>query len=283
MDTYQIITDKIIKQLEAGKVAWRKDWKSSNIPQNLVSKRAYSGINFFLLSLTEYEHPYWLTYNQAQLLGGSVKKGEHGTQVIFWKLLDFEDKEAEESDKKSIKIPMLRYYTIFNIAQCEGVKLPKIKKLKFAPVKRAEQIVTKYPNPPRIEHNGDNRAYYNTVEDSIHLPKKTDFASIEGYYSTLFHELTHSTGHNKRLKRWGENYKHIFASEDYSSEELVAELGGAFLCADSGISNKVIKNESAYIAAWLENLRNDKKLIIYASAKATKAARYIKGEPISQE
>jgi antirestriction protein ArdC len=272
---YEMITDKIIEQLEKGTVPWRMPWNGyvKGFPQNFTSKKDYRGINIFLLKLAMRSTPYWITYKQAKQLKGSVKKGEKGYPVIFWKFLETTDKETGE--KKNV--PLLRYYTVFNLDQCEGIALPEIDQpetREFSPIERVEKIINDMPNKPTINHN-EARAFYRPAADLVNMPKKELFISDAEYYSTLFHELAHSTGHLSRLNRESEAKNHMFGSADYSKEELIAEMGAAFLCAESSIENETIENSAAYIAGWLSKLKNDKKILIQAAGKAQKATDYI--------
>lgn len=273
MTTYEIITEKIIKKLEAGKIPWKKPWKSQGL-QNLVSKKGYRGINLLLLSDSDFTSPYWLTFKQAQGLGGKVKKGEKGTQIIFWKI--FEKEEAEESDKK---IFMLRYYTVFNFEQCEGIETPKDAQNEINPIATCEAIVKGYATMPMLTTNRKDTAFYLPKEDYISLQEKNSFKNAEGYYSTLFHEMVHSTGHESRLHRFNsQNYDTSFSRDEYSKEELIAELGNAYLCAEAGIDNSELENNAGYIQSWLKALKNDKKLLFSASSQAIKATNYILGK-----
>ncbi len=272
---YAMITDRIIEELEKGTVPWRMPWNGyiKGFPQNFTSKKSYRGVNIFLLQLAMRSTPYWITFKQAKQLKGSIKKGEKGYPVIFWKFLESVDKETDE--KKNI--PLLRYYTVFNLDQCEGIKLPEIDQpetREFSPIEQAEKIIADMPNKPTIKHD-EARAYYRPSADVVNMPKKKLFLSDAEYYSTMFHELAHSTGHTSRLNREGDAKNHMFGSKDYSKEELIAEMGSAFLCAESNIENETIENSAAYIAGWLSKLKGDNRLLIQAAGKAQKAADYI--------
>jgi antirestriction protein ArdC len=230
---YEIVTDKIIAALESGTPAWRKPW-TAGIPRNAITNRPYSGINALLLGMTEYTDPRWLTFKQCSAKGGKVRKGEKSTLVIFWK----QNTITQETDTGEItekQVPLLRYYLVFNAEQCDGLDLPALETRKLDMVAEAEAIVANMPNPPSISHDGGDRAYYTPARDSIHLPARSSFTSTGELYSTLFHELTHSTGHQSRLNRQTLTEVVPFGSETYSKEELVAEFGAAFLCAHAGI------------------------------------------------
>ncbi len=275
-DTYQIVTDRIIAKLQAGTIPWRH-FASSPLaePKNLVSKKPYRGINHFLLSGSKYSSEFWLTYKQAQDLGGHVKKGEKGELVVFWKFLDVEDKET--GDRK--EIPFLRHYCVFNVEQCEGIDFAKwseaVKRISD-PIESAESIVDYMPNPPRLIIDQTPKAYYSPGEDFVHMTERSACVSDSAYYDTLFHELTHATGHKSRLDRMEHDTAwHRFGSKPYANEELVAEMGAAMLCAESGIFQETEENSAVYIANWLSKLENDNKLVVHAAAKAQKAADYV--------
>lgn len=282
MNVYEIITDRILKEMESGTLPWVKGWKSAlgEEPANLKSKATYRGLNRFLLSQGSYARPYYVTYNQATELGGTVKKGEHGMPVIFWKKGTYTAKhdDGTESEEKSF---LLRYYTVFNIEQCEGLDkyLPEVKKQPTNEIpshEKADQIVLHYPNAPKLQHRAGDRAFYRPSEDLVVMPEKTQFKSQAGYYSTLFHELTHSTGHESRLKRPTLLDALGFGDTNYSKEELVAEMGAAFLCGEAGIENEAaLKNSAAYIDGWRRTLKQDSKIVVHAAAQAQKAADYI--------
>ena len=279
LNVYDVINGKIMELLEQGTVPWRKTWNSeSNAPINLVSKKEYRGINIFMLACTQYSSPYWMTFKQCQDKGGHVMKGQKSSMVILWKWLDKKDAGADDADAVSVngKIPMLRYYNVFNLEQTEGIEPPAPTETinTFTAIDRAEQIISNMPLRPDIQHGG-NRASYSPSLDYVKLPVPTAFESSEEYFSTCFHELTHATGHAKRVGRKGILEPSYFGSHEYSKEELVAEMGAAFLCGYAGIENKTIVNSAAYIQGWLRSLKNDKKMLVMAAAQAQKAADYI--------
>jgi antirestriction protein ArdC len=277
-NVYEVINSRIMELLEGGTVPWRKPWNGqSNYPKNLISKKPYKGVNVFLLSCQQYGSPWWLTFNQVQEKGGHVIKGSKSTPVIFWKWLDRTDAmEADSEEARSGKIPLLRYYSVFNLDQTEGVKAPDPEEThnNFDPITRAEEIIATMPLRPEIKHGG-NRAYYSPSLDYIQLPNQHTFDTIEEYYNTCFHELSHATGHTNRLGRKSILEPSYFGSHEYSKEELVAEMGAAFLCGYAGIVQKTIENSAAYLGGWLKALKNDKTLLIHAAAQAQKAADYI--------
>lgn len=275
-DVYQIITNRLISILEAGTVPWRKPWNygSEHGPINLVSQRHYQGINCFLLACTPYASPYWLTYSQAQKLGGHVRKGETGNYIVFWKIYEKEDAGTEDGKKR---LPVLRYYTVFNVEQCEGITVPESDVTTWNqhdPIETAENIILSMPNRPTIEIGGV-RACYSPLRDHVQVPELGRYEKVEEYYCTIFHELAHSTGHESRLNREGITGNHFFGDAVYSREELVAEMAAAFLCGRTGIENATIHNSAAYLQSWIRALRGDKRLAITAAAQAQKAADYI--------
>ncbi len=274
-DIYKVVTQKIIDQLELGVIPWKIPWRTANgIPRNLVTKRPYRGINLWLLLCRKDPLPFYLTYDQAKSLGGTVRKGEKSTMVVFWKLLKSKE---ETTDEKSV--PLLRYYNVFNISQTEGINPSKIPPTDaydhdFNPTVTAELIIKNWSDCPVIEH-GSNSAYYNPLYDTVCIPDPRTFIIDQQYYSTLFHELVHSTGHIKRLGRH-ERIKDLkFGSKDYSKEELVAEMGATYLCGISDIQQETIENNTAYIKSWIRVFNNDHKMIIIAAALAQKAVDYI--------
>lgn len=277
---YEMITERIVEMLERGTVPWSMPWTggpSGSAPANLDSKRAYNGINHFLLLAMGRSSSYWVTYNQAKKMGGQVRKGEKGTPVIFWKQIEVEEEENGKKIKK--KIPMLRYYTVFNLEQIDGIEAPDAPepvKNDFRPIEKAERIFNSMPQAPEIAHN-EPRAYYSPKRDTINLPKPELFRSNEEYYSAAFHEMVHSTGHESRLNRRPSTEIRSFGDREYSKEELVAEMGAAYLCAHAGIENATINNSAAYIDGWINVLKGSPKMAIHAAGAAQKAANFILG------
>jgi antirestriction protein ArdC len=285
---YGYITDKIIEELERGCVPWHKPWKSPDgvrVPMNYASKKPYRGVNTFLLAVArlkaDYDSNYWLTFKQIQALGGNVK-GQRSEMVVFWKLLE-KPAENPTAENETDYIPMLRYYRVFNLDQVTGIKKPMAENLPtFQAIKEAEAVAVKYQEQIEVMHGG-SRAYYQPSNDWIRMPEKETFDGLEEYYSTLFHEFTHSTGHKTRLNRPGIVEAHYFGDEVYSKEELIAEMGAAMLSGVVGIENKTIKNSASYIQSWLGQLKDDKRLVVHAAAAAQKAADFILGKPTQSE
>lgn len=269
---YDMVTDRIIDSLENGTVPWFKPWTGGGLPMNLITKKPYRGINVFLTSLQNFTSPYWLTFKQAKTLKGTVKKGEKSTAIVFW---NFTEKEDENGNLK--QVGFLRYYSIFNVEQTEGFEYPTPDELsEFVDLVDCEKITDKMPSNPDIIFGG-HKASYNVETDEINLPNKKTFNSVPEFYSTKYHELIHSTGAKKRLNRpeLVETKGIFFGGDDYSKEELTAEIGASFLTAITGIGEKVIDNSAAYIAGWLKQLRNDKRLVLSAAGKAQNAVDYI--------
>lgn len=259
MDVYGIVTEKIISMLENEIVPWRRPWTSTGLPRNLVSKKPYRGVNVFLLSASKYVSPFWLTYRQANALGGHVRKDEESTLIVYWKVDDAkqrtEDLAAEEPEGKTRRRFLLRYYRVFNVEQSELPqavidKLPKIETYQHDPIEAAEKIIAGMPNAPEIQYAG-SKAFYSSITDRITLPPRELFVSAEEFYATALHETVHSTGSHKRLSRESILEAAPFGSATYSREEMIAELGAAYLCAEAGISNAVVENQGAYVAGWL--------------------------------
>jgi antirestriction protein ArdC len=287
-DAFSIITERVIALLDKGVVPWQKPWNGSDqAPQNLVSRKPYRGVNVFLLHAMHYTSPFWLTFKQAHDLGGHVRKGEKGCPVVFWKWLDVEDQASGEAKT----VPFLRYFSVFNVGQCEGIDehvpaVPGETTHAHKPVEAAERIVTNMPKRPEIRH-GLDRAFYSPSGDYVGMPSPGQFKTAEDYHSVLFHELTHSTGHESRLNRKGvsgtDGEWSSFGSSPYAKEELVAEMGAAFLCGQAGIVERTIDNSAAYVASWLARLKDDSKLVVQAAAQAQKAADFILGASHSEQ
>lgn len=276
-NVYEMVTERIIAELEKGVIPWEKPWTGVRSgAYNRVSKRPYSLLNQMLLKHTgEYA-----TYKQWQDLGGQVKKGGKSEIVVFWKIFETEETNKDTGEKETKKIPLLRYYNVFHISQVEGVEPLKPEQLndEVEPIEEADKIITAYITREHIEFTEcrSNEAYYSPSQDAVVVPMKEQYKVINEYYSTTFHELTHSTGHKNRLNRLETGAVAAFGSETYSKEELVAEIGSASLMNLLGIETvKTFRNSAAYIQSWLQVLRNDNKFIVSASSKAEKAVNYI--------
>jgi antirestriction protein ArdC len=271
-NVYEIVTEKIIRQLEKGVIPWRQPWINGGAV-NWKTQKAYRGINAFLLEPGEYA-----TFNQIQEAGGKVKKGASSHIVVFWKWIEKEDQESEKTET----VPFLRYYRVFHIeTQVEGLESKRdATTFDHDPIAEAEAIYKGYLNAPEFTF-ASGQAVYTPTFDRINVPPLHDFEMAEEFYSTLFHEMVHSTGHKKRLARQGVTRQRVaFGDEVYSKEELVAEMGAAMLCGVSGIDNSTIKNSASYIQSWLRSLKEDHRLVVQAAAQAQKASDYILRKPL---
>lgn len=270
---YEMVTDRIIEQLENNIIPWEKPWTGVRSGAfNRISKKPYSLLNQMLLKFDgEYA-----TFKQWQDLGGHVRKGEKSEIVCFWKIQPVEE-EQDDGTKVTKQIPLLRYYNVFHISQVEGVEPLQADDLNdIEPIEKAESVLHDYWTRENItvEYKAGDRAYYSPTIDLIHLPLFEQFTDANEYYSTAFHESVHSTMKENRCNRAEDRKGKLvaFGSEDYSKEELVAEIGSASLMNIIGIeTTKSFKNSSAYIQGWLSKLRSDVKFIVSASSKAEKA------------
>jgi antirestriction protein ArdC len=211
-------------------------------------------------------------------LGAHVRKGEKSTLVSFWKCSEYGRENANTGEVKNKTSVLLRYYHVFNIEQCDGLRAIYGDDFRpVNPIELCEAIADSMPNAPRIERN--SHAFYRPSADLVGMPSRNCFESAEAYYTTLFHELIHSTGHSSRIGRFEENSTdHEFASESYSKEELIAEIGAAMLAGISGISHSTLANSASYLQSWINKLRSDSRLIISAASQAQKAVDHILGE-----
>jgi antirestriction protein ArdC len=246
---------------------------------SLATLKPYRGINVLLLASQGYASPHWITYQQAVRLGGYVRKGENSTLVTFWKRSPYTRRNDETGEDETRQGFILRYYRVFNLSQTGGIAENLGLSLAGSPrtpdIEKAQAIVQKMPHAPRFEQS--NAAWYRPLTDTVGMPDRMLFTSAEEYYSTLFHELIHSTGHPSRVGREGIENVHSFASESYSKEELVAELGAAFLCGTVGISPATVSNSASYLQSWISRLRGDLRLIVSAASQAQNAADLILG------
>lgn len=280
------ITNRIVALLDAGTIPWRKPWSDYNtgfgaMPRNAVTRRAYSGANVVLLWATAqeqgYESPRWLTYKQATEAGGNVRKGEKSTTVIYTSAF-----EKEDDNGQAKRIAFLKAFNVFNIAQCDGLealqeeRAPRI----INPHGRDELAEAFIASTGATVRHGEARAYYTTAGDYINLPMFEAFKSAPEYYSTAFHELTHWTGHETRLAR---EFGKRFGDHSYAAEELVAELGSAFVCAEFGFDNDTMDNSAAYIASWKKRLTENERLFVAAASHASKAVEYMRGLTLSAD
>lgn len=274
-DCYQMVTDRIVEELEKGHIPWQRGWSGTREgAYNYVTRKPYSLLNQLMLKHSDA----YLTFKQIEGKKAQIKKGAKAEYVVFWKFLRHEE-EKPDGSKEVSTIPMLRYYKVFWIGDTTLEKDTRdVKETQHDPILVADNIITGYVGREEsLTFQNDrpsNRAYYSPAQDLVVVPMMTQFANVEEYYSTAFHELTHSTGSESRLNRLTKCA--AFGSEDYSKEELVAELGAAMLVNMCGIeSGKSFRNSAGYIQGWLGALKNDKRLIVGAAGKAEKAVDYI--------
>jgi len=293
---YERVTERVTELLQQGVVPWQKPWHAKvGPPRNGVSGRYYRGLNVFMLSHAGYESPWWFSPKQVSDLGGHIIKGEKVSWVHFFKPwlpkgepadgpLEVGTDEVEISTRRR-PVLIIRAYRVVNCDQCAGPGIDKFRAkhpLAEGPVNNndaiaaCDDIVANMPQRPGIRYGGD-RAFYRPWMDVVHMPRRNTFISSEAFYGTLFHELSHSTGHEDRLNRKTLTDGTPFGSQTYSREELVAEMGAAFLCAMSGIDDPTIQNSAAYIKGWLKFLKSDPKALVIAGAQAQKAADFILG------
>jgi antirestriction protein ArdC len=282
-DLHAEVTAKILASLDAGVVPWRKPWRaygSGNMPRNAITNRPYSGANTVLLWITAeergYAAPKWLTYKQAAEAGGQVRRGARGTQIVYVGRVVKKD----ETTGRERAIAFLKSFTVFNLAQCDGLEhlvdaAPKI----INPDERDALADEFMKSTGAVVQHGESRAYYSSKSDYINLPMFEAFKGAEDYYATAFHELTHWTGHEKRLNR---TFGKRFGDATYSAEELVAELGSAFLCAEFGFDN-TLENSASYIDHWRSFLNEHEHAFIEAAGKASRAVEFMRGLAIAEQ
>lgn len=278
--TYDTVTARILEQMTQGKIPWVKPWSGSTKlgeTKNLISLKPYRGINAFLTM--GFELPYFLTFKQANDLGLKIKAGSKGTPVVFWGKVQ---KEDEEDDKPGM---FCKYYTVFNVSQLESMpdklkklieaSTPKVELTQIETDEKAEKLLKDSKADVRFEQQ---KAFYSPQLDYINMPLKDSFTAKAEYYSTLFHELGHWTGHSSRLDRKELTESAYFGSHAYSQEELTAELTAAFVCSSLGISTESsLRNSTAYLQGWMSKLKNDPKLFTFAAQRAQKASDLILG------
>lgn len=282
----EIIVASLISLMEQGPDTWQRTWNTvkTGMPVNHISGKNYQGINMLVLAAVSVKHTTnrWLTFKQAQTLGGSIRKGAKSMPVAFWNFAEKKDKDGKvvvNSKGEKEKIPFLKFYNVFNLDQTEGIEyeIPKIELNENEKIASCEKIASSYFDKEKVKLQNDsisNRAYYSLIDDEIVMPLIGQFKNSESYYATLFHEMIHSTGNAKRLDRG--LLGNPFGSKEYAQEELIAELGGIFLCAHAGIKNDNLQNNSAsYLASWLSVCKEEPKHIIKAASSAQKAVELI--------
>ena len=270
MDIYAVITDRMIQEMEAGIIPWRKPWMAAGSAISHTTGKPYSLLNQMLLG----RPGEWLTFKQVQQEGGYVRKGEKARFVVFWKFVTMKDEDTDEEKE----VPFLKYYNVFHIDQCEGIPAKHTAENAHPAQadETAEAIITEYVKREGVtlEHREGDAAFYQPAADRIVLPMMKQFTETAEYYGTAFHEMVHSTGHMKRLARLDTTAN--FGGEEYSKEELVAEIGTAALVHHVGLeTSKSFRNSAAYVQNWLQALKNDKRFIVSAASKADKAVSYI--------
>lgn len=276
-DIYAAVTDRIVSQLEQGIIPWHKPW--TGVQSGAISGttgKPYSLLNQMLLG----KSGEWYTFNQIQKLGGKIRKGEKSSMVVFWKQIPIKETNPDTGKEEQHMVPMLRYFNVFHVDQCEGIEPKTVdhEPIDLASDEAADAIIQDYLTRcgVTLEHVAGDEAYYSPGRDIVRLPLREQFPRMAEYYSTAFHELTHSTGHTSRLDRLSR--KAFFGNEEYSKEELVAEIGAASLLNYVGIETEAsFRNSAAYIQSWLRALKNDKKMIVTASGAADKAFQLITG------
>jgi len=272
-DNYQVITDRILELMEEHGTNWCRPWKTRGkaqpmgLPYSMSTGDAYQGINSVLLWSADYDNLRWGTYKAWQAKDAQVRKGQKGTQVIWWNVIE---KKNEDSGKVE-KIPCLKVFSVFNAEQCDNV--PEEKMPEPLPIPERNARVDEFIAGTGADVREDpNRAFFIPSADFIAVPDIAQFKDVEAYYSTLLHELTHWSGHKSRLDR---DMTGRFGSQGYAKEELIAELGSVFLCADLGVEDQPQANHAKYLNSWMQALKDDKKLIISAASKAKKAVKFL--------
>ena len=279
MNVYEMVTDRVISALESGNIPWEKPWGGCRSgAYNFITRKSYSLMNQMLLK----HRGAYGTFKQWTEKGGKIRKGEKSEIVVFWKFQIVEE-ENEDGEKEEKKIPILKYYNVFHISQVEGVTVKEEELPEVKPIESAEKIKREYVEREhiRILEYTTNEAFYSPAGDFIQVPERGQYRDANEFYSTLYHEMVHSTGHKSRLNRL-ERDAH-FGNEIYSKEELVAELGAAFVMNLLGIeTKKTFRNSTAYIQNWIQVLKNDPRFVVSAAGKAEKAVHYIMGEDLQE-
>jgi len=273
------ISERVLEMLRDGVVPWQRSWYAAGGGARNIAGHQYRGINAVLLPALGYGSPYWMTFGQAVARGGSVRAGEHGFPVIWWRFRQIEKEDAKTGTKTMREQPIAGLRIVFNLEQIDGITPPPDEAAahtEFTPIEAAERIVAGMKAAPPISNDGGIRAYYLPKEDTVHLPAKDRFPVAEDYYGTLFHELCHSTGHPSRLNRPGVATFDHFGSEKYSREELVAEIGAAILSGEIGIE-RTFENNAAYVASWMKRIASDPRALIAAGSAAQRAADRVLG------
>lgn len=271
---YNIINNQILEKLKTGVIPWRHPW-TAGAPKNAVSKKSYTGFNVFRLAFETYKNPNWATIKQINHFDGRIIKGEKSTQIIFWRMNKYEDKDSGEEKT----IPMLRYYNVWNVEQTDLIDDDRFKVVKNDndPIEACQTIIDNYQDKPVIVNKENARAYYDNRTDLVNMPELAVFDTSEDFYSVQFHELTHSTAHPNRLARFSKDYIPNKRTDEYKFEEIIAELGAAYLSGITNIGYHTQNNSASYIDGYINALKKDPKMFIKAASKAQKAVEYIQG------
>lgn len=304
-EIYKNVTEKLIKTIETNKILpWQLPWDKIDLgnQKNYRTMREYNGVNAFITSYMQavngYSAPYWLTAKEIEAKKGKLKPNQEGTAIIFFKVIESDDQDEKLDDDGNIiinKIGIVKDYTIYNLDQTEGIEfeVPELPNKHNHKEKLSNVInfVDKLKHIPRITNTDPNKAYYSVTDDFINMPKMSSFKKLQDYYSTLFHEITHSTGHRKRLDRFnnislaaGEtDLNRLSKDHKYAQEELVAEMGASFLCAKVGILSHTQDNSAAYLKHWLTAIKARPNMLISAAKYAEEAAKYVQGIKLNRE
>ncbi len=282
-DVYQYVTDRVLDRLEAGEIPWvNTRSKPLLAARSYTTGNRYRGVNAFLLSIQNGASPFWLTFRTTKEAGGNVRKGAKSRIAVFWKTYSPKEELSKPEDERK-SYPVLRYYNVFSLDDCEGISCPLADAVDNPdPVERAEGLIAGYidqtDNGPAVEHGSSGRAFYRVEEDRCVIPQRSHFTSTAAYYRTFFHELVHSTGSKARLDRFETAIAtHEFGHNDYSLEELVAELGAAMLLAHCGLFEEMADKSASYLFHWKRALQADSKLIVKAAGRAQRAVDHILG------
>jgi antirestriction protein ArdC len=283
---YDTVTARILSQLKERAAPWIKPWSSTpsaNQPCNAISNRPYSGCNIVLLWIEaqsqNWTNPRYLTFKQAKECGGHVRQGEHGVKIYFVKQLIVKDKNAESNDATKV-IPMLKEYTVFNVAQCADLpeKIVNPVKLPIRNTEERDQIADSFVASTKADIREGGEAYFIPSKDYVSMPAFAAFKNADSFYATLFHELGHWTGAKPRLDR---DLKNRFGNSAYAAEELIAELTSAFLCAEFSVDGDI--RHAGYIQNWIQLLQNDNRAFFTAASKAQAAADYLRGLALKED
>jgi len=288
-DPYQLVTDAILAHLESGVIPWRCPWnRTVGHPRNFRSNHAYQGVNALLLGMMRFPSPWWMTFRQVNECEGQVRKGEHGTPVMKWGRYEKKLKNGDGTGEQKTTF-YLRTYRVFNAVQIDGIEFPPAEsgpELDSSQrIIRAEQIVEKMPQPPKIKEGRTTQASYRPRTDTVQMPAFKRFDSPEDFHLVLFHELIHSTGHESRLARKEVIESDVFGGKTYSQEELVAEMGAAFLGMEAGIVRDEHERSAAYLKGWLDALgdQEHRRWIVHAANQAGRGADFILGRLANEE